>query len=51
VKHLRHQTSSKVPHDRSKTSAILKEKFIQELRHTNLRADLRMWAANMVRVL
>jgi hypothetical protein len=51
VKHLRHQTSSKVPHDRSVTSEILKEKFIQELRHTNLRVDLRVWAQRMVQVL
>ncbi len=51
VKHLKGRTSQSVTHNRRKTSAILMDKFLEELKDFKLRPDLRKWARRYAGVL
>lgn len=52
VHHLRHKTSSVVPHDRGKTSKLLADKLRGELKNKHqLRPDLIAWIKRMLQLL
>jgi glycosyltransferase involved in cell wall biosynthesis len=51
VRHLRHQTTSVVKHDRRESSRRLKQFFEAELGKPDLRSDLRKWAKRYVKKL
>ena len=51
VKHLRHQTSQTVKHDRAKSSRTLVAKLQAQLKDPKLRLDLRVWAQRYIAIL
>lgn len=51
VKHLRHQTTKAVLHDRGKTSKILADKLRVELKDNKLRPDLKVWINRYLKLL